>query len=149
MARLFSQTLISAAAVPFFPTLSSHLSATGKPKLIHRHLFSLADSNSYIELSQAEAEAEAEAEARVVKKIEDAIHTIIIKRSRPDWLPFVPGASYWVPQRRHSYGVAEIVHQLSNPLTEEQLNSLITFQGWPSSAFYLSHELSTQIYLIR
>lgn len=142
MARLFSQTLISAAAVPFFPTISSHLSATGKPKLIHRHLFSLADSNSYIELSQAEAEAE----ARVVKKIEDAMHTIIIKRSRPDWLPFVPGASYWVPQRRHSYGVAEIVHQLSNPLTEEQLNSLITFQGWPSSAFYLSHGIH-RIYL--
>ncbi|XP_022890859.1 uncharacterized protein LOC111405810 isoform X2 [Olea europaea var. sylvestris] len=133
MARLFSQTLIRAAAAPFFPTLSSHLSATGKPKLIHRHLFSLADSNSYIELSQVEAEAS------VVKKIEEAIHTIIIKRSRPDWLPFVPGASYWVPPRRHSYGVAEIVHQLSNPLTEEQLNSLITFQGWPSSAFYLSH----------
>ncbi|KAL2462529.1 uncharacterized protein Fot_53766 [Forsythia ovata] len=83
-----------------------------------------------------------EAEARAVEKIEDAIHTIIIRRSRPDWLQFVPGASYWVPPRRHSYGVAEIVHELSNALTEEEFNSLTTFQGWPSSAFYFNHDAS-------
>ncbi|CAI9767125.1 unnamed protein product [Fraxinus pennsylvanica] len=134
MARPLSQTLIRTAAAPFSSSaITSHLSATIKPKIIRRHLFSLADRNSYIELSQLEEEA------RVVKKIEDAIHTIIVKRSRPDWLTFVPGASYWVPPIRHSYGVAEIVHQLSNPLTEEQFNSLTTFQGWPSSAFYLRH----------
>ncbi|KAL2539096.1 hypothetical protein Adt_00074 [Abeliophyllum distichum] len=84
-----------------------------------------------------------EAEVRAVKKIEDAIHTIIIKRSRPDWLPFVPGASYWVPPRRHSYGVAEIVREFSNALTEEEFNSLTTFQGWPSSAFYLNRDASS------
>lgn len=40
------------------------------------------------------------AEARAVQMIEDAIHSIIIKRSIPDWLHFVPRASYWVPPRK-------------------------------------------------
>lgn len=82
---------------------------------------------------------EAEAEALAVQRIEDAIHRIIVRRSAPDWLPFRPGASYWVPPRRSSYGVADIVHKLANTLTEEEIMSLATFRGWPSSNFYLDN----------
>ncbi|MCD9559322.1 hypothetical protein HAX54_017222 [Datura stramonium] len=84
--------------------------------------------------------SEAEAEALAVQRIEDAIHRIIVRRSAPDWLPFRPGASYWVPPRRSSYGVADLVHKLANTLTEEEIMSLATFRGWPSSNFYLDNE---------
>lgn len=82
---------------------------------------------------------EAEAEALAVQRIEDAIHRIIVRRSAPDWLPFRPGASYWVPPRRSSYGVADLVHKLANTLSEEEIMSLATFRGWPSSNFYLDN----------
>ncbi|XP_059299501.1 uncharacterized protein LOC132052138 isoform X1 [Lycium ferocissimum] len=81
-----------------------------------------------------------EAEALAVQRIEDAIHGIIVRRSAPDWLPFCPGASYWVPPRRSSYGIADLVHKLANTLSEEEIMSLATFRGWPSSNFYLNNE---------
>ncbi|CAN4100020.1 unnamed protein product [Withania somnifera] len=84
--------------------------------------------------------SELEAEALAVQRIEDAIHRIIVRRSAPDWLPFYPGASYWVPPRRSSYGVADLVHKLANTLSEEEIMSLTTFRGWPSSNFYLDNE---------
>ncbi|WMV34936.1 hypothetical protein MTR67_028321 [Solanum verrucosum] len=83
---------------------------------------------------------ETEAEALAVQRIEEAIHRIIVRRSAPDWLPFRPGASYWVPPRRSSYGVADLVHKLANTLTEEEIMSLATFRGWPSSNFYLDDD---------
>nr|GLL35048.1 hypothetical protein DM860_009174 [Ipomoea trifida] len=78
-----------------------------------------------------------EAEAVAVQRIEDAIHRIIVRRSAPDWLPFVPGASYWVPPRRGSYGIADLVHKLSNSLSEEEVMALTTDRGWPSSSFFV------------
>ncbi|KAI7985673.1 hypothetical protein LOK49_LG14G02296 [Camellia lanceoleosa] len=77
-------------------------------------------------------------EALAVQKIEDAIHRIIVKRSAPDWLPFVPGSSYWVPPQRRTYGIADLVDKLANSLTEEEVMSLTTARGWPSSAFFLT-----------
>ncbi|KAA8541533.1 hypothetical protein F0562_022685 [Nyssa sinensis] len=58
-------------------------------------------------------------------------------RSAPDWLPFLPGSSYWVAPRRRSYGIAELMQKLANTLTEEEVMSLTTVRGWPSSAFFL------------
>ncbi|CAL5361018.1 unnamed protein product [Camellia sinensis] len=77
-------------------------------------------------------------EALAVQKIEDAIHRIIVKRSAPDWLPFVPGSSYWVPPQRRTYGIADLVDKLANSLTEEEVMSLTTARGWPSSAFFVT-----------
>ncbi|KAL8458879.1 hypothetical protein ACS0TY_036398 [Phlomoides rotata] len=112
MSPLFSQTLIRTTAS------TAYLYSAARPRAIHR-------------LS---------ADAKAVEKIEDVIHTYIVKRSKPDWLPFVPGASYWVPPRRPSYGVAEFVNSLANALTDEEHLSLTSFQGWPSSAFYIHND---------
>ncbi|GER53677.1 hypothetical protein STAS_31208 [Striga asiatica] len=84
-------------------------------------------------------------EARVVERIEDYIHSIIVQRSRPDWLPFVPGGSFWVPPRPSSYGVSDVVHRLANAPTEEENLSTVSMQGWPSSDFYLPDEESPHI----
>ncbi|KAG8388471.1 hypothetical protein BUALT_Bualt02G0129200 [Buddleja alternifolia] len=130
MARPLSQTLKTLIRSP--TATASDLSALRL--LVRRRHSTRPKIDSYVE-----------AEARAVEKIEDAIHDIIIKRSKPDWLPFVPGASYWAPPRRSSYGVAEIVNKLANALTEEEHMCLTTFQGWPSSAFYIDNNAPAPI----
>lgn len=76
----------------------------------------------------------------LIQKLEDAVHRIFVRRSAPDWLPFVPGASYWVPppgSGSQSHGIAELVAKLANPLTDEELPSTNTSHGWPSSDYFL------------
>ncbi|XP_073302904.1 uncharacterized protein [Primulina huaijiensis] len=126
MARFVSQSLFRSAS-PF----PNHVGL----RFVARRL--LSDRPESKELSTAEAEA------RAVQRIEDAIHNIIIKRSKPDWLHFVPGASYWVPPRRTSYGIEQIVDKLANTLTDEEYLSLTTLHGWPSSSFYITNDASS------
>lgn len=74
----------------------------------------------------------------LLRKLEDAIHRIIVRRSAPDWLPFLPGSSYWVPPpRSQSYGIAQLVEKLANPLTPDQSLSTTTVRGWPSSDYFI------------
>ncbi|KAI4329458.1 hypothetical protein L6164_021719 [Bauhinia variegata] len=74
----------------------------------------------------------------LIRKLEDAIHCIIVRRSAPGWLPFLPGASYWVPPPRSaSNGLAQLLDKLANPITEEESMSVTTVRGWPSSAYFI------------
>ncbi|KAI4355907.1 hypothetical protein L6164_004634 [Bauhinia variegata] len=74
----------------------------------------------------------------LIRKLEDAIHRIIVRRSAPDWLPFLPGASYWVPPPGSaSNGLAQLLDRLANPMTDEESMSVTTFRGWPSSAYFI------------
>lgn len=75
--------------------------------------------------------ARGEAAAR---RLEDVIHGILVRRSAPDWLPFVPGSSYWVPPRTRSYKLVEVLEKVSSPMTEEEVMSLTTAWGWPCSS---------------
>lgn len=75
-----------------------------------------------------------------LRKLEDAIHRIIVRRAAPDWLPFLPGSSYWVPPPRStagSLGIAQLVEKLANPLTDEESLSMTTLRGWPSSDYFI------------
>ncbi|MBA0598029.1 uncharacterized protein LOC105773577 [Gossypium raimondii] len=74
----------------------------------------------------------------LLRKLEDAIHRIIVRRSAPDWLPFIPGSSYWVPpSTAQSYGLAQLVEKLANPLTSEESMSTTSARGWPSSDYFI------------
>ncbi|KDP25055.1 hypothetical protein JCGZ_22590 [Jatropha curcas] len=76
----------------------------------------------------------------LLRKLEDAIHRIIVRRAAPDWLPFLPGSSYWVPPPRStagSLGIAQLVEKLANPLTDEESLSTTTVRGWPSSDYFV------------
>ncbi|RWV98789.1 hypothetical protein BHE74_00001337 [Ensete ventricosum] len=84
-----------------------------------------------------EVEDEDEIDVLGLRRLEDAIHAISIRRSAPDWLPFIPGSSYWVPPPRRTVGVLEVVRKLANPLTEEETMSLTNIRGWPSSAYFV------------
>ncbi|GFP84941.1 hypothetical protein PHJA_000637900 [Phtheirospermum japonicum] len=99
MSRFLSQSLPRSS--PHYPAaaLMSH----------HRHHSSKSrrtQVNEVTEIDQASSsladpvgEAAAEIIALGIKRIEDALHNIIVHRSAPDWLPFLPGSSYWVPPR--------------------------------------------------
>lgn len=80
----------------------------------------------------------------LLSKLEDAIHSIIVRRSAPDWLPFLPGYSYWVPPpSSQSYGVAQLVEKLANPgpLNPKQSVTVNSLQGWPSSDYFIKGTL--------
>eukprot|EP01018_Ginkgo_biloba_P024040 Gb_25032 [translate_table: standard] len=72
-----------------------------------------------------------------VKRLEEAIHGIIVRRAAPDWLPFLPGSSYWVPPPANSGRIVDLVARLSNPMTAEEMLSFTTARGWPSSAYFI------------
>lgn len=81
----------------------------------------------------------------LLRKLEDAIHRIIVRRSAPDWLPFLPGSSYWVPpSTAQSYGLAQVVEKLANPLTPEESLSTTTVRGWPSSDYFIKGNFNYQ-----
>ncbi|CAA2954843.1 Hypothetical predicted protein [Olea europaea subsp. europaea] len=93
-----------------------------------------------------------------IKKLEEAIHSIIVRRAAPDWLPFLPGYSYWVPPRsstmRHPRGMIEVIGKLASSgvaagkirpqfdlLIEDETMSFTSARGWPSSTFFVEGTL--------
>lgn len=83
-----------------------------------------------------------------MKNLEDAIHKIIVKRSQPDWIPLVPGASYWVPPKSKAKGLAHVIGKLVHnsssatatataaAIMKDKSLSLSSNRGWPSSAHF-------------
>ncbi|KAL8136947.1 hypothetical protein V2J09_002948 [Rumex salicifolius] len=61
-----------------------------------------------------EAESEPEPERSSLQKLEDAVHRVVVRKSQPDWLPFRPGSSYWVPPKSQSRGFAHVMTNLAN-----------------------------------
>ncbi|XP_042422748.1 uncharacterized protein LOC122010322 isoform X2 [Zingiber officinale] len=94
-----------------------------------------------VDLAAAEEAGEVEGEVDVdvlsLRHLENAVHAISVRRAAPDWLPFVPGSSYWVPAPRRVGGVADVVRKLANPLTKEETMSLTSIGRWPSSAYFV------------
>ncbi|CAN6573777.1 unnamed protein product [Malus baccata var. baccata] len=128
MARSISQTL----------TLARHLSSKSSPPSSSRLINLRAQSTlPFHHDPPTDSSADSPSDP-LLCKLEDAIHRIIVRRSAPDWLPFLPGASYWVPPpRSRSHGLAQLVDKLANPLSEEETMSMTTVRGWPSSAYFI------------
>nr|ACF81760.1 unknown [Zea mays] len=78
------------------------------------------------------------------RRLEDAIHGVLVRRAAPEWLPFVPGASYWVPPLPRALGVAELLSSAmhitrgAEAMTEEEALSFTTVRGWPSAAYFVA-----------
>ncbi|XP_072963841.1 uncharacterized protein [Typha angustifolia] len=132
MARFLSQTLIrDSQTLTHLPSAAVLVGRRGRSSRPEK-----------VELIEVEVEAESpEVEVLGMRRLEDAIHGIIVRRSAPDWLPFVPGASYWVPPplRRggRPLGVVELVGQIANSMTEEESLSFSSTRGWPSVAYFV------------
>lgn len=129
MARSISQTLTLAHLVR---TSSSAASISSSSR---RCLSKLASSDSGdVDSSSPNADP-------LIRKLEDAIHTIIARRSEPDWLPFLPGASYWVPPPSSpSIGLTNLLHDLTEPVTTHHVSMppLTTPPAMPSSSFFIN-----------
>ncbi|KAK8514287.1 hypothetical protein V6N13_063184 [Hibiscus sabdariffa] len=117
MARSLSQSILK-------------LSPIAKPRPSPSRLLSLR--------TQSNQPSPSDSSDPLLRKLEDAIQRIIVRRSAPDWLPFIPGSSYWVPpSTARSYGLAQLVEKLANPLTPDESMSTTTARGWPSSDYFI------------
>ncbi|KAL5699550.1 hypothetical protein ACHQM5_030434 [Ranunculus cassubicifolius] len=131
MARTLSQTLIRlpslSRSLNLFPSSSSRF-------VNHR---SNSQKAQLIEVDLEPAGGDSEVEILGLRRLEDAIHGIIVRRSAPDWLPFIPGSSYWVPPRKRPTGFVELFEKLANPLTQEENLSLSSARGFPCSSYFV------------
>ncbi|XP_043714293.1 uncharacterized protein LOC122662655 [Telopea speciosissima] len=137
MARALSQTLIRVSSSPSFLSTKNPSLAPSSRFLNHRNR---SNGSEKAQLIEVDLDSDNEVEVLGMRRLEDAIHGIIVRRSAPDWLPFIPGSSYWVPPRRRPSGLLELVGKLANPLTEEESLALTTVRGWPSSQYFVEGE---------
>lgn len=110
--------------------------------LRHRSSQPTNNNPTLIELDLASSSSSSSSESGeyevTMKLFNDLIHRILVKKATPDWLPFVPGSSFWVPPRPTPSNVVDLVHKLTtNDLSPEESLSLASLQGWPSSNFFL------------
>ena len=152
MARLLAQTLTLARPSPSPSATAASASLRG-----------LATKVEVIEIDLTEDDAAAPSvEVVGIRRLEEAIHGVMVRRATPDWLPFVPGGSFWVPPLRRPQGVAELVGriaaaggaeglvgaaggavevvELDAPMTEEEALSFSTARGWPSASYFVEGE---------
>ncbi|KAM0026095.1 hypothetical protein Hdeb2414_s0020g00554171 [Helianthus debilis subsp. tardiflorus] len=128
MARFLSQTLIR--TTPSTPL-----------QIFKPNRFSTRPGKS--QLIEIDLESESDVEVLGLRKLEDAIHNIIVRQSAPDWLPFVPGSSYWVPpphSHRHgseSHDLFQVLKKVANPLMDDEALAVGSSRGWPSSAYFI------------
>lgn len=80
--------------------------------------------------------SDGEVEVLKMRKLEEAIHALFVEKSTPDWLPFIPGSSFWVPPRKRPVDVVHLVEKLWNPSREEEVLNFATSRGWPSLEFF-------------
>ncbi|KAH9622407.1 hypothetical protein KSS87_007590 [Heliosperma pusillum] len=73
-----------------------------------------------------------------VSKLEEAVHNVVVKNAKPDWLPLVPGGSFWVPPTTMARGIDKVVSGLVKEETEIVMKDSFLGSGsnrcWPSSA---------------
>ncbi|KAI3990292.1 hypothetical protein MKX01_037631 [Papaver californicum] len=136
-ARTLSQILIQSKKLSI---LSSSSASTSSRFVTTRNRSSKSDGGG--SLIEVNLETDSENEIVGIRRLEDAIYGIIVRRSAPDWLPFSPGSSYWVPPKKRPQGFAELIGKLANPLSEDETLSLTNARGWPSTSFFIDGSAS-------
>ncbi|KAL0410278.1 UNVERIFIED_CONTAM: hypothetical protein Slati_3617500 [Sesamum latifolium] len=152
MSRFLSQSLPRASLRPPTALISHHRHRSNKT---HQAQLIEVDLDAASSSQPDSTEASAEVITVGIKKLEEAIHSIIVRRAAPDWLPFLPGYSYWVPpratsMRNHPAGsMIEVIGKLTasgttrnrriqnDLLSEDEQMSLTSAKGWPSSAVFI------------
>ncbi|XP_028774150.1 uncharacterized protein LOC114731189 [Neltuma alba] len=114
-------------------------SKASKPQLIQIELGSSSSSSTSSSLNDGDYEL-------ALKRFDELIQRILVKKATPDWLPFVPGSSFWVPPRASSPGnVVDLVEKLTNDLSDEEYMSITSLRGWPCSNFFIKENESAHM----
>ncbi|KAL6331867.1 hypothetical protein AAG906_020214 [Vitis piasezkii] len=79
-----------------------------------------------------------------IRRLEDAIHRIIAQRLAPDWLPFIPGSSYWVPPSRRQFDLLKCMGKLAREMSVEDALAVTAVRGWPSPSYFIQDDASEQ-----
>uniref|UniRef100_A0A0D9W953 Uncharacterized protein n=1 Tax=Leersia perrieri TaxID=77586 RepID=A0A0D9W953_9ORYZ len=147
MARLLSRTLALARASALLPSSRRAAPIRGlstKVEFIEIDLSEDAPSSSSTSAVEGDGDGGGSATGEMgMRRLEHAIHAVLVQRAAPEWLPFVPGGSYLVPEMRS--GVADLVGALvqgrsAEAMTEEERMCLTTVRGWPSAAYFVDGE---------
>ena len=64
-----------------------------------RLFFSSSIEIDHLGDAMSSSSSDGEFKALTLKRLDDLIHSIIVQKSTPDWLPFILGSSFWVPPR--------------------------------------------------
>ncbi|KAJ4959060.1 hypothetical protein NE237_026171 [Protea cynaroides] len=134
MARALSQTAIRLSSAPSFLSLQTPSFTSSSRFLNHRNRST--NRSEKTQLTEVDVDSDNEVEVLGMRRLEEAIHGIMVRRAAPEWLPFLPGSSYWVPPRKRPSALVELVGKMAYPLTDEELVSHATLRGWPSLAYF-------------
>ncbi|XP_057431684.1 uncharacterized protein LOC130724475 [Lotus japonicus] len=95
----------------------------------HRHRSSRATKAT---LTEIDAEHEV-----TLKMFDDLIQRILVKKATPDWLPFLPGYSFWVPPRPSPSSVVHLAHRFNSSDQPQDALNLESHHGWPDPKYFL------------
>ncbi|EFJ28885.1 hypothetical protein SELMODRAFT_440941 [Selaginella moellendorffii] len=107
----------------------THSSAAGAFQIISRrgnHFWSSSSEDSGIDV---EAEASSTSSASTSSRKLPLVDEKKITQAAPDWLPLVPGSSYWVPSEEEK--VKPVTVKLLN-LSDGKITACISPCGWPA-----------------
>jgi hypothetical protein len=62
--------------------------------------------------------------------VEQVLHEFRIQKAAPDWLPFLPGGSFWVPPAEEEEDRKSYIPSFDNA-TEGEVLALMMPMGWP------------------
>ncbi|KAL1218382.1 hypothetical protein V5N11_028090 [Cardamine amara subsp. amara] len=143
MSRLLSKTLIPHGRF-FLRRINEPAMTSAAPPNIVCFSRRFSSKPQLIEIDLDSASSKTEAEAAILKKLNEFVRRIIVHNSTPDWLPFAPGSSFWVPPHQlTATKIANLVDKVTNPLTEEETLSLSSPFGWPCSSFFIPPDTSS------
>lgn len=157
MARLLARTLALSPPPAPQPFLRPVRGLSAKVELIEIDLAEDEDT-----ASSSSSSSSGPAEEPRMRRLNDFLHGVMMRRARPEWLPFVPGGSYWVPPMRRQRGVSELVGIVTSgrrggavgraenavdwaALTMEEVMCFTTPRGWPSEAYFVEGKLWHQV----
>ncbi|KAG6740074.1 hypothetical protein POTOM_057708 [Populus tomentosa] len=113
---------------PLIPLYLHHRHRSSKPQLIEINLSSPS-------LQSDGGNGSEDEEGFFIKKLEEILHRVMLQKSTPDWLPFRPGSSFWVPP---VLSVNDLIHKFAGyNLSDEETLSLTTCRGWPSASYFI------------
>ncbi|XP_062226653.1 uncharacterized protein LOC133924928 [Phragmites australis] len=141
MARLLARTLTLArpAAPPSAFRFRTSRALSAKVEFVEIDLSEESPSSA----SSAEGGVGDSAPPMGMRRLEDAILGVLVRRAAPDWLPFVPGGSYWLPPMPRPLGVTNLLGAAvytargAAVMTEEEVMCFTTPRGWPSAAYFV------------